>query len=131
MEAIASEWSAREKAIDDAVDGERAALAKLSSDIHANPELRFAEHKAATWIVELLLKYLVGVQTLDGDRLVVEPFDFGLRHFSVERLRWRGHDVAITWRARKTDAAPKGLTVSVDGKRRAHADTLTRLEIAL
>ena len=43
-----------EKAIDAVVDHERAALAKLSSDIHANPELRFEEHKAATWIVELL-----------------------------------------------------------------------------
>ncbi|MDB4934239.1 MAG: Dihydroorotase [Labilithrix sp.] len=43
-----------EKAIDDAVDGEHDALAKLSKDIHANPELRFEEHKAATWIAELL-----------------------------------------------------------------------------
>jgi amidohydrolase len=43
-----------EKAIDDAVDGERVALARLSHDIHANPELRFEEHKAAAWIVELL-----------------------------------------------------------------------------
>jgi amidohydrolase len=43
-----------EQAIDAAVDHERAALAKLSHDIHRNPELRFEEHKAAGWIVELL-----------------------------------------------------------------------------
>jgi amidohydrolase len=43
-----------EKAIDDVVDGEHDALAKLSKDIHANPELRFEEHKAAAWIAELL-----------------------------------------------------------------------------
>src|SRR5438876_197520 len=43
-----------EKAIDDVVDRESAALAKLSKDIHANPELRFEEHKAARWIAELL-----------------------------------------------------------------------------
>jgi amidohydrolase len=43
-----------EKAIDDVVDGERAALTKLSNDIHQNPELRFEEHKAAGWIAELL-----------------------------------------------------------------------------
>jgi amidohydrolase len=43
-----------EKAIDSVVDSERDALAKLSRDIHANPELRFEEHKAATWIAELL-----------------------------------------------------------------------------
>jgi len=43
-----------EKAIDDVVDAERPALGKLSNDIHKNPELRFEEHKAATWIAELL-----------------------------------------------------------------------------
>ena len=43
-----------EKAIDDTVERERSALSKLSHDIHANPELRFEEHKAATWIAELL-----------------------------------------------------------------------------
>lgn len=43
-----------EKAIDDVVERESDALTKLSRDIHANPELRFEEHKAATWIAELL-----------------------------------------------------------------------------
>lgn len=42
------------KVIDDTVEQERVALAKLSRDIHANPELRFEEHKAAGWIAELL-----------------------------------------------------------------------------
>ena len=42
------------RTIDEAVDRERAALAKLSRDIHQNPELRFEEHKAAGWISELL-----------------------------------------------------------------------------
>jgi len=43
-----------ENAIDAAVDRDRDALAKLSRDIHQNPELRFEEHKAAGWIAELL-----------------------------------------------------------------------------
>jgi amidohydrolase len=43
-----------ENAIDGVVDGERDALATLAKDIHANPELRFEEHRAATWIAELL-----------------------------------------------------------------------------
>ncbi len=42
------------RAIDEAVEKERTALAKLSRDIHANPELRFQEHKASGWIAELL-----------------------------------------------------------------------------
>jgi amidohydrolase len=40
--------------IDETVDKESPALAKLSHDIHSNPELRFEEHKAAAWIAELL-----------------------------------------------------------------------------
>lgn len=40
--------------IEDAVHRERDALQKLSRDIHANPELRFEEHKAAAWIADLL-----------------------------------------------------------------------------
>jgi amidohydrolase len=42
------------KSIDDVVERERDALFKLARDIHANPELRFQEHKAAGWIAELL-----------------------------------------------------------------------------
>src|SRR5215470_18013390 len=41
-------------AIDDAVDAESAALATLAQQIHAHPELRFEEHRAAGWITELL-----------------------------------------------------------------------------
>jgi amidohydrolase len=41
-------------AISSVVDREAPALTKLSLDIHANPELRFEEHKAAAWISELV-----------------------------------------------------------------------------
>jgi metal-dependent amidase/aminoacylase/carboxypeptidase family protein len=40
--------TALSKDIDETVERERASLAKLSRDIHANPELRFEEHKAST-----------------------------------------------------------------------------------
>jgi amidohydrolase len=43
-----------EQTIDAVVERESDALARLSHDIHANPELRFEEHKAAGWIAELL-----------------------------------------------------------------------------
>jgi amidohydrolase len=42
------------RSIDDAVDAEAAALARLAGDIHAHPELRFEEIRAAGWIAELL-----------------------------------------------------------------------------
>src|SRR5689334_1335947 len=43
-----------QKTIDETIERERGALAKLANDIHQNPELRFEEHKAAAWIAELL-----------------------------------------------------------------------------
>jgi amidohydrolase len=42
------------RSIDDAVDAEAAALARLAGQIHAHPELRFEETRAAAWIAELL-----------------------------------------------------------------------------
>jgi hypothetical protein len=95
------------------------------------PFFRMADDYMHSWIVELILKYVAGVQTLDEGRLVVEPFDFGLKSFTADNVRVRGRTIKITWRARKTDSAPKGLTVSVDGERRARADTLARLELDL
>jgi amidohydrolase len=42
------------RTIDETVDREQAALVKLTRDIHANPELRFEEHKASAWIADVL-----------------------------------------------------------------------------
>ena len=42
------------KAIDSAVDRDAEALIGLARKIHDHPELRFEEHKAAAWIVDLL-----------------------------------------------------------------------------
>jgi amidohydrolase len=42
------------RAIDQAVDQDRADLVRLARTIHANPELRFQEEKAAGWISELV-----------------------------------------------------------------------------
>ena len=41
-------------AIDHAVESSAAELASLSGRIHANPELRFEEHKACAWLTEFL-----------------------------------------------------------------------------
>lgn len=78
-----------EKTIDDVIEREGDALAKLSRDIHANPELRFEEHKAAGWIAELLRS----------------------RGFEVEH-GLAGMDTAL--RARRGD--PKGPRVAILGE---------------
>jgi amidohydrolase len=50
------------------VDAEHAALIALSDRIHANPELRFEEHRASAWLAEYL----------NGAGLAVEPAAYGL-----------------------------------------------------
>jgi metal-dependent amidase/aminoacylase/carboxypeptidase family protein len=42
------------RALDAAVDTEAPALKDLALKIHASPELRFEEHKAAKWIGDLV-----------------------------------------------------------------------------
>jgi amidohydrolase len=42
------------RTIDDTVDEEAGALARLAADIHGHPELRFEEQRAAAWITDLL-----------------------------------------------------------------------------
>ena len=42
------------KQIDAAVDAESSALSDLALKLHANPELRFEEHRAAAWIGDLV-----------------------------------------------------------------------------
>ena len=40
--------------LDRTLDAEAAGLRELALKIHAHPELRFEEHRAAAWIAELL-----------------------------------------------------------------------------
>src|SRR5215831_12246892 len=57
--AIPHELSA---AIDDAVAGDARDLIALSANLHANPELRFEEVKAAAWIAELVASRNIKVE---------------------------------------------------------------------
>jgi len=98
---------------------------------HYNPytaaasEYRGVDDYQHSWVIDLILKYVVGVRPQESDVLVVDPLPFGLERFSVERLRYKGHDVSIRWQN------DEGFTVLVDGKWGAHQRRLGRLEVAL
>ncbi|HTQ44386.1 MAG TPA: M20 family metallopeptidase, partial [Polyangiaceae bacterium] len=49
-------------AIDSAVDADAKDLASVASRIHANPELRFEEHKASAWLSELVSSRGISVE---------------------------------------------------------------------
>jgi amidohydrolase len=50
------------RSIDEAVDRDRSDLTRLARSIHANPELRFEETKAAAWIAELVSSRKIEVE---------------------------------------------------------------------
>ncbi|MEZ4219887.1 MAG: M20 family metallopeptidase [Polyangiaceae bacterium] len=45
------------QSLDAAVDAHRGAIVELAEQIHAHPELRFEEHRAAAWLAELLERH--------------------------------------------------------------------------
>jgi hypothetical protein len=78
-----------------------------------------------SWVVDLILKYVAGVQPQLEKTLIVAPLPFGLRRFRVDRMRYKGCWVKVAWDTRA------GLRVYVDGKLRAQRRNLARVEIAL
>jgi amidohydrolase len=67
------------------VDGERDALVELSARIHAHPELKFEEHRAASWVADYL----------ESAGFAVERGAFGLPTAVAARLGNRRPRIAI------------------------------------
>jgi glycogen debranching enzyme len=78
-----------------------------------------------SWVVDLILKHLVGIQPEPklGGKIVIDPLPFGLNAFRCESIPVRGHVVDVVWS--ETD----GLLVRVDGVVKAQAQELQRLEV--
>lgn len=98
---------------------------------HYNPhtgvgsEYRGIDDYQHSWVVDLIIKYVAGLRPQDDHRFVVDPLPFGLSRFSLEGVRYKGHDVSIVW---KHD---EGLAIFVDGEERARQKQLGRVELAL
>lgn len=88
------------------------------------PFFRGVDDYMHSWVVDLILQFVVGLQPNEG-RLVVDPLDFGLEHFAVDRARIQGHLCKVEWRE------GKGLRVWVDGQLKAQEKELKRIEIPL
>jgi hypothetical protein len=80
-----------------------------------------------SWIVDLILRHVVGVQPEPGadGALVIDPLPFELERFRAEDIRVRGHRIDVDWN--RTD----GFRVSVDGKERVRQPDRARVEILL
>jgi hypothetical protein len=80
-----------------------------------------------SWIVDLILRHVVGVQPEPGadSALVIDPLPFELNRFRAEDIRVRGHRIDVDWNR------TYGFRVTVDGKERVRQPDRARVEIIL
>jgi hypothetical protein len=104
------------------------------------PFFRGTEDYMHSWIVDLIIKYVVGIQPGDAGRVRVRPLPFNLDYFTLDRLKVAGHWLKITWRKSESvewealnqpNRNPVGLTVWVDGAKVAQQPSLEPFEITL
>jgi hypothetical protein len=106
---------------------------------HYNPitgapcDYRGVDDYQHSWVVDLIIKYVCGIRPANKEQklLVVDPLPFNLQTFSIERVEYQGHDVKVTWAAKKEEKLEQGLNVYMDGKKAASSNKLERLEIQL
>ncbi len=89
------------------------------------PYFRGTEDYMHSWVVDLIIKYVAGVQPGDNGQLKIQPLPFNLDYFLLDRLKIGGHDLKISWRATEKSGPavateeitglPVGLSVWVDG----------------
>ncbi|HID90981.1 TPA: hypothetical protein EYP44_03370 [Candidatus Bathyarchaeota archaeon] len=80
-----------------------------------------------SWVIDLIIKYVVGLQPQEEDAIVLDPLPFNLEHFTLDGVLYKNHEVRVTWRAKKIDEEPLGYRLYVDGKLVAARPRLGRL----
>lgn len=78
-----------------------------------------------SWVVDLIVKYVVGLLPVDEPRIIVDPLPFGMRSFSMSGVPYKGHELAISW------DEDDGMRLTVDGLPAGRRPTLGRLEFEL
>ncbi|NWJ48291.1 MAG: hypothetical protein HXX08_20745 [Chloroflexi bacterium] len=105
------------------------------------PFFRGTEDYMHSWIADLIIKYVAGVQPQDKGRVLIRPLPFNLDYFTLDRIKIADHWLKITWRKepnmpesplRKASvSAPVGLAVWVDGVLVEQRPALQLIEVQL
>jgi hypothetical protein len=112
------------------------------------PYFRGTDDYMHSWIVDLIVKYVAGVQPQDGGQVLIRPLPFDLDYFTLDKLKIANHWLKVTWRknqnpvpkwssstdsagAAEPDTAPQGLAVFVDGQLVAQRQDLGQLGVKL
>lgn len=84
-----------------------------------------------SWIVDLYVTKLAGIEPMLDSKIVVDPLDFGLKWFELRDAWVKGHRVTVTWNADGLDAAvhlDRGMRVFIDDHLVFSSPKLTRWE---
>jgi len=76
---------------------------------------------------DLVIRYIVGLQPANSNLLTIRPIPGHVKHFSLRGVRYRNHDLDITYNAK----GPVGLMVWVDGRKAGCRSSLGELKIEL
>jgi hypothetical protein len=63
-------------------------------------------------VVDLLVRYLAGIQPQVDGTILVDPLPFDVASFSLSQVVVRGRELAVHW-----DAAAPSFRVDLDGRR--------------
>jgi len=91
----------------------------------AAPFFRGTDDYMHSWIADLLVQFVAGLQPGDDGRVVVHPLPFDLDSFALEGALVQGHRLDILF------DRERGLAVRVDGREAARRQDIGRLELAL
>lgn len=95
------------------------------------PYFRGTDDYMHSWINDLIIKYVAGLQPGDGNKIVVDPLPFNLESFVLDNVMVKGRLIKILWKRNDSPVTDKGLYIFVDGKLIKRLDKLARFEFNL
>jgi hypothetical protein len=94
--------------------------------INGTPSLyRGVDDYQHSWVVDLLIKYLIGLQPSGTDELVFDPLPFEVSQFKMSGIHYRGRSIDVTW-DEKT-----GYAISVNGEERIREKSRKRISVRI
>ncbi len=95
------------------------------------PFFRGTDDYMHSYIIDLIIRYVVGLQPQDGNKIIIDPLPFDLDEFSLDDIQIKGRLLKILWRKRDTAAMDKGLYLFIDQKLVKHWRKLGRYQVEL
>ncbi|MEP6757011.1 MAG: trehalase family glycosidase [Chthonomonadales bacterium] len=78
-----------------------------------------------SFVLDLMMRYLIGIQPTGANELVLDPLPFDVQSFEIEDIRYRGHSVNVKW------DASEGYAITLDGAEVSRTRARERVVIPL